>query len=93
MMTAAASAAVMAAASVTVTASAAMVLMGEKLRQQGLPAAGNDDVVVADGLLEEVVPCQRGLVELQDDLAAAEIGFGEIADEASLRDERLREVA
>ena len=50
-------------------------------------------MVVADGVLEEVGADLRGVVQLDHDLRAAEVGLGEIAKNPALGDEDAREVA
>ena len=53
------------------TMSAAMVLTRDQLTEKGLPASGDDDMVIADRAAEEIIPGRGRIVELQDDLAAA----------------------
>ena len=53
----------------------------------------HDDVVIANGVGQEIVGCEMLILELYDLLRAAEVGLGLIAQQRSLCNEVTREVA
>ena len=76
MMSSAATAAAVTAAVMVMSAAAAVMMRGKNALQQAFPASRKDDVMVADGVLQEIIPGQGGFVELQFDLGAAKVGLG-----------------
>ncbi len=89
MMSSAATAAAMIAAVMVMSAAAAMMMCGKNALQQAFPTPRKDDVMVTDGVLQEIIPGQGGFVELQFDLGAAQVGLGEIPDDPCFGDKCL----
>ena len=71
------------------TAAVAVVTMGEQAAQERFPTTRDDDVVVADRVLQEIFTGEGRIVKLELNLGTAEVRLGEVPEDASFGDECL----